>query len=141
MGGNIEIFNEHEISGELVADIRVLYTESLNGCEICNNDIPKLIDELPVIAVLASQAHGITKVKDAGDLRNKETDRISCLVRELQKIGVNIAVNLRDASVSVNNNTLDLNVDDTFTLIAVPSPCAVISPSALTVTTDVSLLV
>lgn len=90
MGGNIEIFNEHEISGELVADIRVLYTESLNGCEICNNDIPKLIDELPVIAVLASQAHGITKVKDAGDLRNKETDRISCLVRELQKIGVNI---------------------------------------------------
>ena len=90
MNGNIEILNKREISGELCADIRVQYSDSLRGCEISGEDIPKLIDELPVIAVLASQAEGETIVKDAGDLRNKETDRISCVVKELQKIGVDI---------------------------------------------------
>ena len=90
MSGNIEITNERVVSGEPCADIRVRYTDSLKGCEISGADIPKLIDELPVIAVLASQADGETIVKDAGDLRNKEADRISCLVKELQKIGVDI---------------------------------------------------
>ena len=90
MNGNIEILNIREIAGEKVADIRVQYTENLKGCEISGADIPRLIDELPVIAVLASQAEGETVVKDAEDLRNKETDRISCLVKELQKIGVDI---------------------------------------------------
>lgn len=90
MGGNIEIINERVVSGEPCADIRVRYTDSLKGCEISGADIPILIDELPVIAVLASQAEGETLIKDAGDLRNKEADRISCLVRELQKIGVDI---------------------------------------------------
>lgn len=90
MNGNIEILNEREVSGELCADIRVQYSDSLKGCEISGADIPKLIDELPVIAVLASQAEGETVVKDATDLRNKETDRITCVVKELQKIGVDI---------------------------------------------------
>lgn len=90
MGGEVYIINEREISGEPCADIRVQYTESLKGCVIEGSDIPRLIDELPVIAVLASQAEGETIIKDAGDLRNKESDRITCLVKELQKIGVNI---------------------------------------------------
>lgn len=90
MGGNIEISNEREISGERVADIRVQYTDTLKSCEIFGADIPRLIDEIPVIAVLASQAEGDMIIKDAGDLRNKEADRISCLVKELKKIGVNI---------------------------------------------------
>lgn len=90
MGGNISIINQHEVSGEPCADIRVFYTENLRGCIISGSDIPKLIDELPIIAILASQAQGETIVKDAGDLRNKESDRISCLVSELVKIGVDI---------------------------------------------------
>lgn len=90
MGGEVNVFNIREIAGEKVADIRVQYTENLKGCEISGADIPRLIDELPIIAVLASQAEGETVVKDAEDLRNKETDRISCLVKELQKIGVDI---------------------------------------------------
>ena len=53
-------------------------------------DIPRLIDELPVIAVLASQADGETVVKNAGDLRNKESDRIKYLVLELSKLGISI---------------------------------------------------
>ena len=91
MGGDIEILNKRIVSGEDVGDIRVRYTENLKGCVIEGEDIPRLIDELPVIAVLASQADGETIVKNAGDLRNKESDRITCLVKELTKIGVNIS--------------------------------------------------
>ena len=90
MGGDVEVLNHRIISGEDCADIRVKYTEELQGCSIGGEDIPGLIDELPVIAVLASQAQGETFVSDASDLRNKESDRIFCLVKELRKIGVDI---------------------------------------------------
>ena len=90
MNGNIEIFNERKISGEPCADIKVKYSENLKSCKISGADIPKLIDELPIIAVLASQAEGETIISNAEDLRNKETDRITSLTNELKKIGVNI---------------------------------------------------
>lgn len=89
MGGNVEILDEREVAGEIVGDIQVRYSE-LKGCEISGEIIPRLIDELPVIAVLATQAQGQTIVRDAGDLRNKEADRITALVCELRKIGVEI---------------------------------------------------
>lgn len=90
MNGDVQLLNQREVAGELCADIQVRYTDSLIGCEISGDIIPRLIDELPVIAVLASQAQGETIVKNAGDLRNKEADRITCLVNELKKIGVDI---------------------------------------------------
>jgi len=90
MGGGVNIINQRVVSGEECADIHVKYTDNLKGCVIEGNDIPRLIDELPVIAVLASQADGETIVKNAEDLRNKEADRITCLVTELKKIGVDI---------------------------------------------------
>ena len=89
MGGNVEILDLHTISGEEVGDIKISYSE-LNACTIQGEIIPKLIDELPVIAVLATQAEGITIVKDAQDLRNKESDRIKAIVAELKKIGADI---------------------------------------------------
>ncbi len=90
MGGGLSILNNRIISGEPCADIQVKYNDTLKGCEISGEDIPRLIDELPVIAVLASQADGETIIKNAEDLRNKESDRIKCLVTELLKIGVDI---------------------------------------------------
>ena len=90
MGGGVNIINKRVVSGEDCADIHVKYSDNLKGCVIEGEDIPRLIDELPVIAVLASQAEGETVVKDAQDLRNKEADRITCLVTELKKIGINI---------------------------------------------------
>ena len=90
MGGNVEILNQRIEAGEEVGDIRIVYTDNLKSCEISGNDIPRLIDELPVIAVLASQAQGETIVKNAEDLRNKESDRISALTNELKKIGIDI---------------------------------------------------
>lgn len=89
MGADIEILDKKTISGEEVGDIRVKYSE-LKSCTIEGETIPKLIDELPVIAVLATQAQGTTIVKDAGDLRHKESDRIKAVVAELKKIGANI---------------------------------------------------
>jgi 3-phosphoshikimate 1-carboxyvinyltransferase len=89
MGGNIEILDKRQISGEDVGDIKVKYSE-LKATTIKGKIIPKLIDELPVIAVLATQAQGTTIIKDAQDLRNKESDRIKAIVTELQKIGADI---------------------------------------------------
>ena len=89
MGGCIEILDESLNAGEPVGDIRVQYSD-LKGCVIEKDLIPRLIDELPVIAVLATQAQGETIVKNAEDLRNKESDRIKAVVGELTKLGANI---------------------------------------------------
>lgn len=89
MGGDIEILDKRTVAGEDIGDVRVRYS-NLKGCVIEKDLIPRLIDELPVIAVLASQAEGKTVVRNAEDLRNKESDRISAVVKELSKLGVNI---------------------------------------------------
>ena len=90
MGGNIEILNQREVCSEPVGDIKVEYSENLKGCEICGEIIPALIDEIPIICVLATQTTGQTIIKDAIDLRNKESDRISTIVTELRKLGADI---------------------------------------------------
>lgn len=90
MGGDIEILDIRETCGEIVGDIRVKYSPNLKGCEINGEIIPRLIDEIPIITVLATQAEGQTVISDAQDLRNKESDRISAVVTELKKIGASI---------------------------------------------------
>lgn len=90
MNGTIKIIDRRTESGEEVGDLKIRYSDNMKGCVIEGDDIPRLIDELPVIAVLASQAEGQTIVKNAEDLRNKESDRIKCLVSELTKIGIDI---------------------------------------------------
>lgn len=89
MGAKIEISNKRIISNEPLADIKVLSSQ-LKGIEIGGDDIPKVIDELPLIAVIATQAEGVTIVRDAKELRIKESDRISSIVQELSILGANI---------------------------------------------------
>ena len=89
MGADIQMLSERIVSGEPVADIRVRYSE-LKGTTIEGADIPRLIDEIPVIAVLATQADGTTTIKDASDLRNKESNRIKTMVEQLRKIGAKV---------------------------------------------------
>lgn len=88
-GADIKILDKREVCNEPAGDIQVKYSH-LKGFILKGDIIPKLIDELPVIAVLATQAEGTTIIKDASDLRNKESDRISCIVSELKKLGANI---------------------------------------------------
>lgn len=89
MGGDVEILDKKLISNEEVGDIRIK-TSDLKACEISGSLIPRLIDEIPIIAVMATQAEGTTIIKDAMDLRNKESDRITAVVEELRKFGADI---------------------------------------------------
>lgn len=89
MGADIEILDKKVVSNEEVGDIKIKYSQ-LKGCTIDGEMIPRLIDELPVIAVLATQAEGTTIVKEAEDLRHKESDRIKSVAAELTKLGAQI---------------------------------------------------
>lgn len=89
MGSNISIANEREISGEKSGDVTITYAP-LKSTTISGNLIPRLIDEIPVIALLASQAEGTTIIKDAKELRVKETDRIDAVVDVLGSLGADI---------------------------------------------------
>lgn len=106
MNVNYEILDKKIISNEEVGDIKVCYSPDMIGCEISGEIIPRLIDELPIIAVLAARAKGQTIVKDAQDLRNKESDRISALSEGLKKIGVEIEE--KQDGFIINGNKKDL---------------------------------
>jgi len=85
MGGNITIENRRE-GAEIAADL-VVRASSLHGTEIGGELIPTLIDELPVIAVMAAFAEGRTVIRDAAELRVKESDRIAVMTENLRRMG------------------------------------------------------
>lgn len=89
MGGRIDIVNEREVCGEPVADV-VARSSPLRGVDVGGALIPRAIDELPVVAVAACFAEGITVIEDAGELRVKETDRISAMTSELRRLGADV---------------------------------------------------
>lgn len=89
MGVEIELSDEQGFSGERYGTVRIQHSK-LHGTEIGGDLIPRLIDELPVLALLATQAQGTTVIKDAEELRVKETDRIEAVATELRKLGANI---------------------------------------------------
>lgn len=89
MGGNITLLNERTEGGEKIADILVK-TSSLHGITIEGDIIPTLIDEIPVIAVMAAAAEGTTIIKDAQELKVKETDRIETVTDNLKAMGCNV---------------------------------------------------
>jgi 3-phosphoshikimate 1-carboxyvinyltransferase len=87
MGADISLENRREQAGEPVADIRVRYGK-LRAMEISGDIIPRAIDEIPVLCVAASYAEGKTVIRDAAELRVKESDRIATTAAELRKMGV-----------------------------------------------------
>ena len=89
MGADIVRSNEETVAGEAIADLMVRGSR-LRGVEIGGAIIPALIDELPVLAVVASQAEGVTTVRDAEELRHKESDRIQTMVENLTRLGADI---------------------------------------------------
>ena len=90
MGAKIEIFNLKEQAGEPVGDILVKKSSGLKGVTVQGEIIPRLIDEFPILCIIATQAEGLTVIRDAKDLRAKESDRIKAMVTELSKMGVPI---------------------------------------------------
>ena len=90
MGADIEYRNIREQAGEKTADLLVRYTKDLHGTVIEGDLIPTLIDEIPVIAVLAATADGETVIRDAEELRVKESDRLTIMVDSLRAMGCDI---------------------------------------------------
>ena len=86
MGARINISNIREAGGEPLADIHISFG-TLHGTEISGSLIPRLIDELPVLAVAAACADGDTVIRDAGELRVKESDRIATVSAMLRAMG------------------------------------------------------
>ena len=89
MGANIAVENVREVGNEPSADL-VVETSNLRGVEISGDVIPRVIDELPVLAVAASQATGQTVIRDASELRVKESDRIAATVTGLAGLGAKV---------------------------------------------------
>ena len=112
MGGSIEIENRRLECGEEVGDI-VVKSSDLKGIEIKGEDIPRAIDELPVIAAAACFAEGRTVITEAEELRVKETDRIKAVVTEFSKLNADIE-ELEDGMIVNGNRHLSGNICDSW---------------------------
>ncbi len=89
MGAIVVYLQTDQILGEPGGDIKI-QSRPLQGVTITAQDIPGMIDELPVLAVLATQAEGVTEISGAGELRVKESDRISALYQNLKRLGAQV---------------------------------------------------
>ena len=110
MGADIEIRNSKEESGEITGDIFVRHS-NLKAVSITAETVPFIIDELPLIGILGAKAEGITKVSGAGELRVKESDRISLLVNGLRSVGVTVDEFEDGFSVRGNQSIIGGEVD------------------------------
>lgn len=104
MGGDIRVINRREANGEPIADIEVFSSE-LKGITIGGSIIPRMIDEIPVLAVAALFAEGETVIKDASELKVKESNRIKTMQEELSKLGANVT-ETDDGLIIVGKNKL-----------------------------------
>jgi len=89
MGAKIKVQNVKEAGGEPTGDVSI-ENSSLQGIKIGGEMIPRLIDEIPAIAVLAACASGVTEIRDAEELKVKESNRLAAMAKELTKMGVRI---------------------------------------------------
>ncbi|MCF6514605.1 3-phosphoshikimate 1-carboxyvinyltransferase [Lactobacillus sp. S2-2] len=111
MGANYTLLNQN-LDGEPTADINIK-SSSLKPINLTEQDIPMMIDELPLVGLLAACANGVSKITGAKELRFKETDRIKTLVQEFKKLGISIT-ELEDGFIidgSKNWNPTDLLLD------------------------------
>ena len=90
MGGDIGTTNEREVGGEILGDLRVR-TSELHGVTVGGRIVPNLIDEIPALSVAAAYAHGTTEIRDAAELRVKESDRIRLIVDNLAAMGADVS--------------------------------------------------
>ena len=113
MNGNFEIINKRLSNGEFVGDLVVRYSDDLIGTTIDSDLIPRLIDEIPIIAIMATQAEGQTIIKDAKELKVKESNRIKAMVDNLKNMGADIE-ELDDGMIIKGKNKLNGAYINTF---------------------------
>jgi 3-phosphoshikimate 1-carboxyvinyltransferase len=90
MGVDFQLQNQRVVAGEPVADILVRYSPDMKGCTIAGDIIPRLIDEIPILAVAAIFAQGTTVIRDAAELRVKESDRLAVMATQLNRMGAQV---------------------------------------------------
>jgi len=90
MGAKIKVFNKNKLQNEVIADINIMHSPNLCGITLDKNMVVSMIDEIPVFALVASFSKGQTMLKDAEELRYKESDRIKAIVINLKKCGIDI---------------------------------------------------
>ncbi len=90
MGCNYEILDKSTIAGEPIGTIKVKTAKNLKSFTVQGDILPKLIDEIPILTVAACFCNGISEIKDAQELRVKETDRLKVMARQLRKFGADI---------------------------------------------------
>ena len=112
MGADITLLNEKVVSGEPTADIQVR-TSELHGINIPESYVPAAIDEFPVIMVAAACAKGVTRLTSAGELRVKESDRITAMTKGLQTLG--IEVEEQEVGMTVTGGAIAGGQIDSFT--------------------------
>lgn len=108
---DFELLNEKIICNEKIADIKVNYTPNIEPFEISGDLIPRLIDEIPILAVLATQANGKSIIKDALDLRNKESDRIKTIVEAFTKLKIETTEFEDGFEIMGKNQIINANVE------------------------------
>lgn len=125
--------NQRLVAGEPVADLRIKHS-NLKACTIAGDLIPRLIDEIPILAVAAAFAQGTTIIKDAAELRVKESDRILVMATELSKMGVKIT-ELPDGLEITGGNSLTGAEVDSYTDHRIAMSLAIASLMATGTTT------
>jgi 3-phosphoshikimate 1-carboxyvinyltransferase len=87
MGADIELLNQREVSGEPIADIRVRYNGRLQGTTIHGGEVASGVDEIPILSIAGALCQGTFTVEGAGELRHKESDRLTAITNNLSGIG------------------------------------------------------
>ena len=90
MGCDYKITEKSTIAGEPIGSINIKYVSNLKPFKVEGDILPKLIDEIPILTVAACFCNGVSEIKDAKELRVKETDRLKVMARQLKKFGANI---------------------------------------------------
>jgi 3-phosphoshikimate 1-carboxyvinyltransferase len=89
MGARVIVFNRRKVGGELIGDLEV-HSAELTATDVTAEEVPRLVDELPLFALAAGVARGVSHVTGAGELRLKESDRIETVTEGLKTMGVRI---------------------------------------------------
>ncbi|HEY8725701.1 MAG TPA: hypothetical protein VIL91_03260, partial [Gaiellaceae bacterium] len=89
MGSRVSVFNRRKVGGELIGDLEV-HSAELTATDVTEEEVPRLVDELPLFALAAGVARGVSHVTGAGELRLKESDRIETVTKGLKTLGIRI---------------------------------------------------
>ena len=111
MGCDYKIIDKSIIAGEPIGSINIKTAKNLNPFVIEGDILPKLIDEIPILTVAACFCNGISQIKDAAELRVKETDRLKVMARQLRKFGANIQEKEDGLIIHGESNFIGTEVD------------------------------